>query len=194
MLDTHVHTRTPPMSDGRSRPRPARTLLAVGALALALGTVACSDDGGDDGGPNRPAPTAVAPDVDGADDELDGGGDDPSIGLAPSGGSASVTVGDATWEFDAVQCAFGEDEIGIEGAIWNMAARDGSLSLYAAIDPDATYIELADLDDDEAANLMSTGDVVIQLDGKRATSSATFVDVNGEHGLEFDGALEVVCP
>lgn len=157
------------------------------AVALTLGAVACSDDDGERS-TTTPDPTVAAA----ADD--DGGDLDPSAGSGATGGSAALTIGDATWEFDTVQCAFGEDEIGIEGATWNMAARDGSLSFYAAIDPDATYIELADLADEDAANLMATGDVDIDLDGKRATSNATFIDVNGDTSLELSGTMNVVCP
>ncbi len=171
-----------------SIPRPAHLVaLLVSITVLAVGGVACSD-GDDDPLSSDPEATTAGPA--GEDEE----GPDPSVAGRSTGGSASLTIDETTWDFGQVNCAFGEDEIGIEGATWNMAARDGSLSLYAAIDPDATYIELADLDDMEATNLMASGDVELEIDGKQVSGNGTFFDVNGDGGLELVGRIEVLCP
>lgn len=50
------------------------------------------------------------------------------------GGGATLTVNGQTWEFDQVLCAFGEDQIGQEGAVFNMSAIADGLQLYASID------------------------------------------------------------
>lgn len=168
---------------------PSRHLAVAVALLLAVAT-ACSDDDS-----ATPAPDLPADDMAAVDDAADAAEDDAASAPPATGGSATLVIGDDTWRFESVMCAFGEDEIGIEGATWNMAARDGSLSLYAAIDADDdVYIELGDLGDDEAPNLMTVGAVEIVLDGTSASGSGTFVDINGDTGVELPGTLEAVCP
>lgn len=171
-----------------SHHRPVATVaLACAAVLFTLVGSAC---GADDGPASSPAPGDAPAPADGAAPEPASGGD-----AAPGGGIATLTIdGEEPVTFDSVVCGFGEEGTGVEGATWNMAARSGSLSLYAKIEPDLTSIELADLDDPDAPNLMTTGEVSIDLDGTSARSTATFVDLNDSSGEERSGTLEVTCP
>lgn len=165
----------------------AAVVFTCAAVVFALAGSAC---GSDDGPASSPAPGGATTPTDGAAAEPSSGDD-----AAPGGGIATLTVdGDEPVTFDSVVCGFGEEGIGVEGATWNMAARSGSLSLYATIEPGLTSIELADLDDPDAPNLMTTGEATIDLDGATARGTATFIDVNDSNGEERAGTLEVTCP
>lgn len=184
----------------RLRPNPShpfgplrsRTLVALGAtVALTFGVAACSGDDDDATTPANSGNASTAP----ADDRSEGGegGEGDAPDLPATGGSASLTVDGQTWEFTSLQCAFGEEETGIEGAILNMAARNGPLSLYIALEPDGDYIEIADIETDDL-NLMSDGNVDATVDGKNVTATANFLDHVEYTGEALPGTLELTCP
>ena len=50
------------------------------------------------------------------------------------GGSARLVVGDDEWTFDSVLCAFGEEQIGQEGAEFVLSSIQDGLQMYASID------------------------------------------------------------
>ena len=66
-----------------------------------------------------------------------------------SGGSASITVGDETWAFDGVLCAFGAEETGQEGAEFNLSAIADGLQLYISIDEYGHTVSLNDIENFE---------------------------------------------
>lgn len=110
-------------------------------------------------------------------------------------GTASLSIGDLSWEFTHVVCAFGEDEIGIEGAEFNMIAGNGSASVYAAIDPGHTYIEFADPTAADATQreFITLIEPTIEIDGKNIYAPASFATYEDPDTLLM-GALTATCP
>jgi hypothetical protein len=116
---------------------------------------------------------------------------------AVGGGSATLTVGDQTWTFDSVLCAFGEEQIGQEGAEFNLSAIKDGLQLYASIDSFGHSVSLNDIQNFEdpsvSLDTFAVGsDEFIELDGKNVAATATFTDDVG--GGEVEGTLEATCP
>jgi hypothetical protein len=183
--------------------RPAIHHLVLVALAttLVLGATACGNDSSDGSPPTtqgagQPASDASTDDDDGSEDDGSHGGTD-----APATGRATLVIGDETWEFTKLQCGFGAEETGVEGSEFNMAASEGSISLYAAIDADGSYIEIADIAAMDDGGLEMTTDApgsedpVFTISGRSVSAEATFVsyDEVGEPS-ELDGTLTVDCP
>ena len=124
---------------------------------------------------------------------------------AQGGGSAVLTIGDTTWTFDSVLCAFGPDEIGQEGAEFVLSALQDDLQLYVSIDEFGHYVSIDDIEnfddpsvsmtaDDTAASLNGADEFLVELDGKRATAEGFFIDYSTD-GLEgTEGTLEATCP
>lgn len=173
-------------------PQTFRKLAALMLIAPLLGApLACSSSGDGD----KAADTAKG--------TTKGSGNDASgrkTGGGAGSGSARITVGDSTWDFANAQCAFGEEAIGVPGAVANGAASQNGLSLYVSDDGDGrTYIELADLKDlDNGINWTTEhgGDgPTIKVDGKRITSEAEFVSMSAEGELRAPtpGSVEFNC-
>jgi hypothetical protein len=124
---------------------------------------------------------------------------------AQGGGSAVLTIGDTTWTFESVLCAFGPDEIGQEGAEFVLSALQDDLQLYVSIDEFGHYVSIDDIEnfddpsvsmtaDDTAASLNGADEFLVELDGKRATAEGFFIDYSTD-GLEgTEGTLEATCP
>lgn len=194
-------------------------LLIVAALILA----ACGGDGGDGGNEGGESPTTApasneeAPETTEADttesdamEEAEEMAEDLAEDLeetqeAVGGGSATLTVGDQTWTFDSVLCAFGEDEIGQEGAVFNLSAIQDGLQLYASIDSFGHSVTLDDIEDFEnpsvaleaggpIASLTGGEEEFIELDGKNVSAAAAFVDNTTDEIETTEGTLEATCP
>lgn len=167
-----------------------RLVAALAAGLILFGTVGCSSDGSGSEAEEKPA----------AGDTATGGTVDDAGDRAGSG-RATVVIGDETWEFDQVTCAFGEEETGVEGAVVNFSARNGSLSLYLAAEADGNYIELSDLDDlENGVNHTTMGvgapNPVIEVVDRSISSEAGFYsydDTGGEVG-PVDGTVTATCP
>lgn len=132
----------------------------IGALAVGVVFIAACGSSGDGGGESsaeEAVADAVEDAVDAAPDDAadalpDAGeaqsaaeesaqelGDDMAEGLEAAqesvgGGGATLTVNGQTWEFPSVLCAFGEEQIGQDGAVFNLSAIADGLQLYASID------------------------------------------------------------
>lgn len=116
---------------------------------------------------------------------------------AVGGGSATLVVGDQTWTFDSVLCAFGEEQIGQEGAEFNMSAIQDGLQLYASIDSFGHTVSLNDIEDfanPSVALEAFPGDAEIALDGKNVSATASFVDSTSDSFDGVEGTLEATCP
>jgi hypothetical protein len=124
---------------------------------------------------------------------------------AEGGGSAVITVGDETWAFDSVLCAFGPDEIGQEGAEFVLSALQDGLQLYVSIDEFGHYVSIDDIEnfddpsvsmtaDDTAASLNGADEFLVELDGKRATAEGFFIDYSTDGMEGTEGTLEATCP
>lgn len=112
------------------------------------------------------------------------------------GGSASLTVGDQTYQFDSVLCAFGEDEIGQEGAEFVLSAIADGTQLYFSIDSFGHSVSLDDIEDFEnpRVSLASFGDDFIQIDGRSASGDAEFMDSTSDSLDLIAGSFEATCP
>jgi hypothetical protein len=116
---------------------------------------------------------------------------------AVGGGSATLVVGDQTWAFDSVLCAFGEEQIGQEGAEFNMSAIQDGLQLYASIDSFGHSVSLNDIEnfaEPSVALEAFPGDAEIALDGKSVSATASFVDSTSDSFEGVEGTLEATCP
>jgi hypothetical protein len=112
------------------------------------------------------------------------------------GGSARFVVGDDEWTFDSVLCAFGEEEIGQEGAEFVLSSIQDGLQMYVSIDSFGHSISLDDIEDFEnpSVSLSSDGDDFIVLDGKSVSAAAEFIDFTGDDLATTPGTFEATCP
>jgi hypothetical protein len=112
------------------------------------------------------------------------------------GGSARLVVGDDEWTFDSVLCAFGEEEIGQEGAEFVLSSIQDGLQVYASIDTFGHRVSLDDIEDFEnpSVSLSSEGDDFIIVDGKSVSATAEFIDFTGDDLSTTPGTFEATCP
>lgn len=118
-----------------------------------------------------------------------------SLEAQQTGGSASLTVGDQTWTFDGALCAFGEEEIGQEGAELVVSAITDGVQLYISIDSFGHNVDVNDIENFEnpSVSLASAVDgEFIVVDGKDVSGEALFTDYETNESLE--GTFEATCP
>lgn len=150
-------------------------------LALLLVTAACGD------GPDA--------------ERTDGGSE---VGAAAGGGSATLTVGERTYEFDRARCAFGPEETRRDDTEFVLSAIQNGLQLDATINTRFGHsVSLDDIEDFEnpsvgwsaggpGSGLQGAAGEIIQVDGKRVSVRTTFTDeVSGDTA---EGSLSAVCP
>lgn len=117
---------------------------------------------------------------------------------AEGGGHATFTAGDQTWDFDAVLCALGEDEIGQEGAEFVLSSVQDGLQLYLSIDSFGHTMSLNDVKDFEnpsvALSELPTDSEFLILDGKNVTGEAALYDEGDDTLTEIPGTVEATCP
>ena len=123
-----------------------------------------------------------------------------SMEAQQTGGSASVTIGEQTWDFDGVLCAFGPEEIGQEGAEFVLSAIGDGLQFYISVDAMGQFVSLNDIENFEdpalswEADQDASGEGFIQVDGKDVSGEATFIDYLRESWDEVEGSFEGSCP
>lgn len=119
----------------------------------------------------------------------------PASGSEVEVGTASLTIGDHSWEFDQVTCGFGEEETGVEGSEFNLVASNGSAVVYAAIDLDNTYIEFNDSasSDPALAEFITQSDPTIEINGKDISADASFTTYE-DYDTVHAGSLSATCP
>lgn len=112
------------------------------------------------------------------------------------GGSATLTVGDQSWTFAPVLCAFGEEQIGQEGAVFNLSSIQDGMQMYASVDVYGHSVTLDDIRDFEnpSVSLSSTGDGFLSIDGKTITGSAEFRDGTTDDFSTVAGEFSASCP
>ena len=95
----------------------------------------------------------------------------------PGGGGATFTANGETWEFPSVLCAFGEDQIGQPGGVFNLSAIADGLQLYVSIDDSgaAHSLSLNDIEDFEnpSVSLRSTRSSRDRSVHRRSSSPST---------------------
>lgn len=115
---------------------------------------------------------------------------------AQGGGSATLTVGDEEWTFDSVLCAFGEEEIGQEGAEVVVSSIQEGLQFYVSIDDFGHSVSLNDVENFEDPSVAISSDFAtddfIEVDGKDVSGEVLFVDEEG--GPVGEGSFEATCP
>jgi len=175
------------------------------ALVLSVALVACGGDDdddvpGDDGG----GPTAASDDYD------DGAGDD-------EGGTATLTIGDESWTFDEIICAFSPEEaVNPNVAFYlrsTLETEDGRiLTLDATIIDDTGQgqregenviktVFITDLNaDDGGVNWSTIGQLITDaekqwaIEDKNVHVEAVFDDRNTDEIVEVQGTLDGTCP
>ncbi|MFV2000938.1 MAG: hypothetical protein ACC654_11295 [Acidimicrobiia bacterium] len=115
---------------------------------------------------------------------------------ASGGGSATLIVGDREWTFTSVLCAFGEDQIGQEGAEFVLSSLQDGMQMYASIDSFGHSLTLDDIEDFEnpSISLRAEGDGFIIVDGKTVTVEAEFVDDASDSFDPIPGSFTAACP
>lgn len=115
---------------------------------------------------------------------------------AAGGGGATLTVGDETWTFDSLLCAFGPDEIGQEGAEFVVSSLQDGTQFYVSIDSFGHSVSLDDIENfaDPSVSLRSTGDDFIVLDGKNFSGAAEFMDGTTDSFETTSGTFSGTCP
>ncbi|MCK0114211.1 hypothetical protein MWU75_18895 [Ornithinimicrobium sp. F0845] len=113
------------------------------------------------------------------------------------GGSATLTMGDQTWEFDSVLCAIGEEETGQEGAEFVLTSLQDGLQFYVSIDSYGHRVTLDDIEDFEnpSVSLATVGfpaEDFIELDGKSVRGEMVLTDDLTTEQL--DASFEGTCP
>lgn len=124
---------------------------------------------------------------------------------AMGGGGATITVGDTTWVFDSVLCAFGPEEIGQEGAEFVLSSVQDGLQFYVSIDSFGHSVSITDISDFQnpsvalsanAFTAAATGapEEFVELDGKQISATALFVDETTDDLTPIEGVLDATCP
>ena len=116
---------------------------------------------------------------------------------AVGGGTATLTVGDESWTFSPVLCAFGPEEIGQEGAEFVLSSISDGKQMYFSIDSFGHSVSIDDIEDfqNPSVSLSSFGgenDIV--LDGKNFSGSADFLDGTSDSFETIPGTFSGTCP
>lgn len=123
------------------------------------------------------------------------------------GGGATFSADGQTWEFPSVLCAFGEDEIGQAGAVFNLSAIADGLQLYASIDDSgaAHSLSLNDIEDFEnpsvslsidtfVAGMIDAPTEFLTLDGKSVSANVIMLDDITSLSTNAPAELSATCP
>ncbi|MGD8495179.1 MAG: hypothetical protein PVF05_03250 [Gemmatimonadales bacterium] len=110
--------------------------------------------------------------------------------------AATLAIGDDTWTFDRVFCAFGEDT-GQDDISFSLSARQDGMQLDAQISERFGHaIDISSLDgtgsDAWNAGEADPGGAFLQLDGKHVSAETTFT--NSATGDTAEGTLSADCP
>lgn len=146
----------------------------------------------------------------GSADQAQDLGDDMAQSLedqqeAAGGGGATLTVGDTTWEFGSVLCAFGPEQIGQEGAEFVLSSVQDGLQLYVSIDSFGHSVSIDDISDfenpsvslsaDRFTSAMTQGpEEFVEVSGKEVTATALFLDGTSDNPEPIEGTLNATCP
>ena len=160
---------------------PLRPAFAFMALLLLTGLVGGCGDGADQ--PDQPTTEATGQST-------------------QSGAAATFTVGEKSWEFGRVLCAFGPEKTEVETTTFTMRASKDGIIVDASIDERFGHVmSLQETGGDEPRVLWEAGGPtpqaraeareLIQLDGERVTASGTFVDP--ETGESAEGTFTGEC-
>lgn len=184
-------------------------VMLIGALA-----VACSSDSNDDSNDNTPEATEVMDDTEPTNPPSEGGNGGGGIG---AGGSATLTIGDETWEFDNYYCAFTPEEsrnarVSFSSGAFGESATGARTQLDASIqdtneqgryEGEGTIhsLSLDDIDDFESpsvswsavSGLVGESTAFIQVEGNNVHAETFFDDGTTDALEEIPGTLDAIC-
>ncbi len=177
--------------------------------ALALVGTSCGGDGDDASNALESVPDVVATgpattiDAQELADDLAGSLEGQQA--ASGGGNATLTVGDTTWTFNSVLCAFGPDEIGDPEAEFVLSSLQDGLQLYVSIDGFGHSVSIDDIADFENQSVSLSAErfvaasneapeEFVEVNGKEIRATALFVDNLSDDPTPVEGTLEAVCP
>lgn len=169
------------------------------------GVAADSDSGGGDDGVGSDTSDDVVTAEDIVEDAIESGenlAEDMVDSLeaaqaAEGGGSATLTVGDESWTFEGVLCAFGPEEIGQEGAEFVLSSIQDGKQMYFSIDSFGHSASIDDVVDFENPSVsLSTfgGGDFIEIDGKSFSGTADFIDGTTDLFETVPGSFSGTCP
>ena len=202
-------------------------LIPFTVLALGFGFIACSGDDDDEGGQVTATGQASSAGDDTGDD--DGAGDDGSSNDGDSGdgggfgsGTATLTIGDETWEISGVGCVFSAEEARNPNFPFNLSGfGESSTGARAQLSADiydpsgqerhegegvTHHISFDDIEDfenpsvswssfDDVTGFIADGAVtVITIDGKNVHGEGAFDDDTTDDIEAVPGTMDVNCP
>lgn len=201
-----------------------RLVCALAASALVVAGCG-SDSGSDDSGAadtpidaDDPTAEAVEPGAPAsvpAQDALDRAAENAAEAVddleavqeSVGGGGATFSANGQTWEFPSVLCAFGEDQIGQPGGVFNLSAIADGLQLYASIDDSGAShtLSLNDIEDFENPSVSLSLDPFIasaagapteflMLDDKQVSAEVTMIDGITNQPTAEPARLSATCP
>jgi hypothetical protein len=189
--------------------------LAIG-LALTLAACGGASSTPADNGPGVPGATDDNAEATAAATKGSGGGNQPA-----GAGSATLTIGDETWDFAGFMCAFGHE--GTQSAVYSFSSNSfGTHSTGARVQMQANIrdesgqgryegdgivyeISLDDIDDFENPSVSwsssnselfpgaGSGEAVVQIDGKHVTAQGKFDDGRTDETEMVPGTLDGTC-
>lgn len=179
-------------------------LIAVVALVFA----ACNDDNGSsDGGDERqPAAMDDTGSDDAADDAADDasddtGGDTGGASGVSTGGTATLTIGGETFEFDDYYCAFGPEATQNDRVSFSSGSTTQGLDVsiqdteeQGRYEGEGTIHSITYGDWANTGSVTLSNDAAIMIDGKNITADTTFDDSSTDLEIEeVPGTFEGHC-
>ncbi len=188
-------------------PYPKVRLLSLAAATLLVAAGCGGSDDADGVAGATPTTTVDAPAESESPEEFAEGLVESLEGIQESegGGSATLDVGDDTWTFDAVLCAFGPDQIGDPDAEFVLSSIQDGLQLYVSVDGFGHSISLNDIEDFEnpsidlfaggvAAQMSGGSEEFVIVNGKDISATAGFMDGLSDTFDTVEGTLVATCP
>lgn len=184
--------------------------LRAASLAAAILLVATACGGSDDadgGAEAAPTSTVDSPADSESPEEFAEGLAESLEGLQESegGGSATLEVGEQTWTFDKLLCAFGPDQIGDPDAEFVLSSIQDGLQLYVSVDGFGHSVSLNDITDFENPSVDLSADSFtaemsgepaefVVVSGKDISATAGFIDGQSDGLDAVEGTLVATCP
>ncbi len=203
--------------------------LAVGVLIIGACSSGSDDSSTSDDAPTEAADPTESDAADDSDTNLEAAADDVSddapnaedvqenaqeiaddiaddleaVQESQGGGGATLTADGQTWEFSSVLCAFGEDQIGQPGAVFNLSAIADGLQLYVSIDDsgDSHSLSIYDIEDFENPSVALSADTFtggpanfLTLDDKSVSGEVVLIDESTGEATGEPAQLSATCP
>jgi hypothetical protein len=191
--------------------------IAATAIVILL-LAACGGDDDAEDLTGEGGPSATQNDSDAGGQPTDDGSDQDSPDAPSGGGTATLAIGDETWEFTGYYCAFGpaetqNDRVSFSSGAFGESAEGVRIQLDASIqdtreegryDGDGVIhsLTLNDIEDFENPSLgwsaltgiLGSGGPFLHLDGQSVTAETVFDDETTDEIEEVPGTFQATCP